>query len=446
MDVRKISVVLSFLLFLASCVTDGSDIRLPEKDKINNSRFRGVEEAKDIARQIANALETGSRSKYEVKADGITVVKKYSSRSTDCDTIMYAIDFEDNNGFVLIAGPDSFSPILAIVESGSYNDPLNLNNQGYQYILNETKNCIANYIYENRIPITPQPDGYWRIDSINYKYEPSLNLRWNQFWPENIYAPNNVAGCVPVATAMVMAYFEQPSSITYSFLGADLDNEYINWKSIKNHKTSVNSYIVPPERVISDHLQGCFARENSHKTIGRIIRQIGVDCKAMYNMQDTVTSVISENTYNGIKKYLASIDMYESNSSRSLFADLKKYNMALVHSCVTTDLTKGHAWIADGIWRLGMKKYYYEPVGQGSQKPNPGDNDIIGEYVLVKTEGNIEELFHFNWGWGGNSNGWFRIHGDFDPDNSYQFDKLYGNTNQDISFSNSIQYICLGKR
>lgn len=163
-------------------------------------------------------------------------------------------------------------------------------------------------------------------------------------------------------------------------------------------------------------------------------------------MQDTVTSVISENTYNGIKKYLASIDMYESNSSRSLFADLKKYNMALVHSCVTTDLTKGHAWIADGIWRLGMKKYYYEPVGQGSQKPNPGDNDIIGEYVLVKTEGNIEELFHFNWGWGGNSNGWFRIHGDFDPDNSYQFDKLYGNTNQDISFSNSIQYICLGKR
>jgi len=365
-----------------------------------------------------------------IRVDKISVPE---SRSGDSDTLMYAIDLDDNQGFVLIAGPADMSPLLAVIESGSYNDPENTNNSGYQYYISETKSAIAKSIDGTRIPITPQPMPYWTVDSINYKYKPIINLCWGQGWPENQFSPNKIAGCVPLATAMIMAVLEQPKTMSYNFSNKDISSETIDWVSLKKHASSTFAHD-PSDKYISEHLSYCQSSSDNHKTLARIIRQIGEICNANYTGIDN-TNVIDSQAFNGIKGYLRGIDSKESSTSRALFSDLSKYQIALVYS-------SGHAWVADGIWRIGMKKYYYEPIGS-LEIPKPGE--IVGEYKLVKTEGNIDELIHFNWGRCGNCNGWFNRLSTYATGDSYQYDSPDGNIPFGM-FDNNLTYMCVGKR
>ncbi len=43
------------------------------------------------------------------------------SEEGDIDTLMYAINFADNQGFALVAADKRTSPVLAIIDEGSFN-------------------------------------------------------------------------------------------------------------------------------------------------------------------------------------------------------------------------------------------------------------------------------------------------------------------------------------
>lgn len=434
---------------VSGCTSEDGNMLVQERecmDKlITTSRFRSESDARNIAQQAIDALGSRGRSGLTLKAsDGVTVVCSPSSRAGENDTLMYALDLEDDNGFVLIAGPSTISPLLAVVESGSYSAPENKANGGYQYVMNETKEFLKKEI--DRLPITPMPLPYWEVDSLNYLVPPSVQLSWDQFWPANAYCPDNaLSGCVPLASAMIMSVFELPKTISYGFAERDIESETLNWTEIKKHKKSPALYFNQSQAVLS-HLSECEASMAIHKTIGRIVRQAGMLCYASYGVRvdefgNKETSVSDKNLYNALDKYLVGVPTKDGSSTWTMYLDLHSYQAAMVTSADSQ--YGGHAWIADGVWRVGMKKYYYEPVGY-IEVPKPGET--VGEYKLVKTEGEIFDLMHYNWGWGGNCNGWFIRTAKVIPTEAHEYDDDNKYLQSSFEFSMDVTYRCYGKR
>lgn len=88
----------------------------------------------------------------------------------------------------------------------------------------------------------------------------------------------------------------------------------------------------------------------------------------------------------------------------------------------------GHAWIVDGTWVIDMTVNYYDI---GEDYNNPG-------YQLVSSNRTKNKYFHINWGWGGNSNGYFLL-GIFDTSKADEYD--FVNNTTTLNFNKNFRYI-----
>lgn len=63
-------------------------------------------------------FETDSRKSITVS--GIDYITTYSTRSTDIDTLIYIVNFADNNGFAVLSAVDKDDPVYAVSDKGNY--------------------------------------------------------------------------------------------------------------------------------------------------------------------------------------------------------------------------------------------------------------------------------------------------------------------------------------
>lgn len=193
---------------------------------------RSVQDAINIACNVKGISNTKARTaNYSVKA-----ITKHYSRSSQNDTLIYVVQFEDD-GFVLISKPTTVEPIIAVIEDGDFDGIETRQNESFQSLLANAAMYVATTSNINRPstkPIDPIPTYYYdTIYHENKKVGPKIDVCWNQRWPENIYAPNKVAGCGPVAVAMALSYFEQPKSLALTFNNADKDIINLDWANLK---------------------------------------------------------------------------------------------------------------------------------------------------------------------------------------------------------------------
>ena len=129
------------------------------------------------------------------------------SEEGDIDTLMYAINFADNQGFALVAADKRTSPVLAIIDEGSFNvDSLSEDkDEGFlafiDNAINMEKEDIQNYSAQTR---SMQTNGY----VVNTIYSPILHTKWEQQDVYGQYCPNGIAGCTVIATAQILSYFK----------------------------------------------------------------------------------------------------------------------------------------------------------------------------------------------------------------------------------------------
>ncbi|MDO4320717.1 MAG: C10 family peptidase [Bacteroidales bacterium] len=452
---NRFLILIALLGFLAGCSDDAPQISKEDSDErialFSDSHIRSVAAAKDIAAQIASTLNSTSRTTRSLKHDGVTTIVHNNnlSRSESPDTIMYAVEFEDEQGFVLVSAPDNMPPVIAVIESGSFNDPRNAEIDAYQFCLAAAKDYIINegdFSKNTKVPIEIIPQSYWVVDSVNYKHEPTVKGWWNQQWPYNLYSPKS-AGCTQLATLMAMSVFEEPKTINYTFTGRDKNSESINWSEIKRHAESL-TFSPDPNNASSmaQHFNLCKASKESHKTAGRLIRQIGEILGVDYTKDTLSISVDYNNAFKAIKYYLPNREFKEC--TLNAFHELGGYSVAIVIGLETekdpvTKARNGHAWIADGIWRLGMARYYYELEGGGLEvPPTLPDDPSKPRYILTRTEGKIFEYIHYNWGWDNLSNGWFLSY-IFDPSRISIPDPYVIESSKSENFTYRTKYICI---
>lgn len=350
----------------------------------------------ETAKKVGQAFLT-SKANSRILNSSTALNLTYSAVSENTTTTYFYIFNVDSNGFIIVSGDDSVTPILGYSDEGIFD---------INKISAETKNWLENYktqiqfVIENNIPATSEIQNDWndyiRNDWSNYAKEtvsnaddpdttvkPMIQTKWNQMAYYNDLCPydnqyNNrtVTGCLATSFAQIMKYWNYPNAGTgsysyvhpkYGTLSANFHNTY-QWDLMPNSITE------------------------SNYAISTLLFQLGVSFNTNYNVTSkggstasAITAVSALKTYFG---YSDSIKRkFRSDFSDADWKNLLKYELnaerPLLYSGFN-EMNQGHTFICDGY--------------------------------------DSNDYFHFNWGWGGESDGYF-LTDNLNPKSSINFNQ-----------------------
>ncbi len=363
--------------FLANCsneeiVINNSSLQANSCNKISE------EQAIAIANSFKAAFSSPSRTNSTISE--VVPISANSSRS-NADTLIYAINYDENSGFVLVSAKKGVEPIIGYVEKGSFNAEHANENVNFQFFLEQAKE----YIHNAAPVITDKPEPIPTYTT--YSIIPTrLEVAWGQYYPEGYICPNHKAGCGPVAMLQAFSYLEEPEYIELSYPNHDIESISLNWDELKKHTTSLDTI---QENFIKLHLSYCKSSKDSHLNIARLCRELGHLNNAIYKKNSTSTTFedIHSCFYN-ISSNIAVGPIRSMNNYNSFYEDLEP--MGCIALVAGNDLSAGgHAWICDGARRTTINTEY-EKID--------GSIEVSKRHTIY---------LHYSWGWCGDCDGYF---------------------------------------
>ena len=296
----------------------------------------------------------------------------YTFRATNGMATAYVFNFA--GGYVVVAADDSYSPILGYSDQGQFdydNAP-----DGLRFMLGELSNDIEKTVQLGR----PVPSGIlcrWKnLDAYGKMHpdrrqvvvEPLVQQRWNQDSPFNMYAPGGCpTGCVATAMAQIMKYWEWPVQGTgeHSYVAMGYGEQYANF--------GATTY--DWDNMIDNYNYG--STQEQKVAVATLMYHCGVSVDMMY--EPSGSGAFSPDVPVAISNYFS-------------------------YSDHATHITKGgnyDEWIA--LLKSNIDQRI--PLYYSGQSPQGGHAFVCDGY-------DVDDLFYFNWGWGGSSNGFFLIDGE----------------------------------
>ncbi len=335
------------------------------------------------------------------------------------DTLIYIFYSQSQNGYIMVSADNRTDAILCVNEEddvetldfrrnprhlymlcqiidGMYHSILNFENVR-DSLRNELNQELSSQLL-TRAKLEPDTaysmhDYYFRNDdtpisdwSINSAKSPLLGTKWGQDLPYNICVKDKIpgdsalTGCVPTATAQLVAYWKYPTVLH----GITFD-----WNSITAYSSPVTSYSI-------EH-------------VGLLMKYIGEDIGANYS--PGATSADTDNAYGWLLN-----NGYSGNGSLSYNTDEVLHSLAencpvLIKGYATkvtenflgitynTYYTDGHSWVIDGYKSLSRQRHFTIIA----------IDKITGQEHIVRSQYYTEKivLLHNNWGWHGYLNNWF---------------------------------------
>lgn len=442
--------VISFVSSFISC-SDEVVIESSNDDTCHLRRqARTVDEAKEIALGALsvfapNSESTDSRNELSLSS---CVITRALSRNGAADTLLHIINFGEDDGFAVIGGPINSEPLIAFVDSGNYNDPETSDVESFQYYMTCAANKMARLgpVIGDTFDIVPQTktEYEWKLVRAGGKI---LDLKWGQGSGPNgefegAFCPNKIAGCGMTAGLMIMAYYQQPTSMNFTFPERDCDFATLDWSSIMRHKVKHDKVFQTTDddgNPIGFIYTPCIGSDEDHLNLGRIARRIGYSIGATYNSNSTgakpsrllnyLTSVIPNSTY-------TSFHWHNNTSTTNTLVRAVEDKIVLV--CGNDTARGNHAWIADGYKLLEYQKNTYQ------KRTNDG-NFYLSEWELISTQVLGQGYFlHYNWGWYGSCNGFFSPNV-FDVNNEFQHDLGEGDIEKQYDFFDGVIYYPLSR-
>lgn len=316
-----------------------------------------------------------------MKTRDLTIVTSYK---TDQNNTAFFI-FNTANGFVIVAADDCETPIIAYSHESQFeldNIPIQL-----EEYLHDFAERIQ-YGIENQMVADDFTAKQWLLvkstgrlnDSKSPKsMAPLITAKWHQGCLYNCLCPtietlpcgHAQVGCVAVAMGQIMHYWKYPAigwgSHSYSndgsLLSADFGNTTYNWELMPDSLTSNSS-------------------EEEVEAVATLLFHCGVSVEMSY--YDNGSGASSSEVPDAMKRYFS--------YSKHLHREKKGNNaewLALLKDCLDQ-----------------QRPVFYSGRGNGS-------------HAFVCDGYDVNNLLHFNWGWGGSCDGYFAL-GNLNP-NGYDF-------------------------
>lgn len=332
--------------------------------------------AQNVSRDYA--LQTGINfykqhaTAFNLNKSDVQIEKESIITSKSGKECIYAFSFKDG-GYMLVSADNRTYPVLAY----SYEDQFDLEN-----IAPATRLWIDKYLEQfdlielNSIESSEIIKSAWRtyyenetLNTKNTKGVPTmLTTKWNQDYPYNYYCPFHpqgpgdrvYAGCVATAMAQVMKFWNYPETgrgtheyFWGDYFTVDFEATTYHWDSMTN---SINTL--------------------SRNSIAELIFHCAVSVDMDFSPDGSGSSIT--NAFFALKQYFRyRAGVYELDKG-----DVEDYEWKLI---LKEDLDKGHPILYRGT----------DDYGNGHAFVCDGYQDT--------------SYFHFNWGWGGASNGYFYL-------------------------------------
>lgn len=261
-----------------------------------------------------------------------------------------------SGGFIIAPSDDRAFPILGIVESGRYEAGK----------VPESMSAWMTYYSEalERLPNTAEV-----VTPERPTVAPLVSTRWGQYDPYNRLCPEVdgsrcVTGCVATAIAQILYYYRQPASskAIYSY-------------RTKTHKLQMKQLPATEfdwEKMLVDY--DSFSPEDSGNAVAKLMLYCG--CAFMMDYSPDGSGADTTPVCDGIPYYFG------------FSSDMRQVHRADYDN---------EAW----------EELIYQQIAAGTPVLYDGRNSTGGHAFVC--DGYKEGLFHINWGWDGNYDGWFRL-------------------------------------
>lgn len=272
---------------------------------------------------------------------------------------VYIFNNGDNGGYMVLSANDAVTPMLGYSDNGNI-DPDNLP-ENFRWWIEEYARQIE---WADQHPAQAMAEESSRATDFD-PIEPLCQTKWNQDYPYNISTPyvkgeHCVTGCVATAMAQVMKYHNWPpkgfGEHSYDWNGTTLSKAFGNvtfeWK-----------------KMYSSHTQ-----YTTNAAVARLMNACGISVDMDYGVNESgaYSSLIPEALFKYFN-YDFCRELIKDNYSHEewtqmLWDNLKNYG-PLVYG--GSGSSASHAFVCDGYSSNGY--------------------------------------FHFNWGWGGKADGYFKL-------------------------------------
>lgn len=342
------------------------------------SRQQAQQQAKEFMAS-RGVVMTESRAAYKAPR---------KTTQNDEQAFYYVFNAGQDRGFVIISGDDRTEQVLGYCDNGTFdvaNMPENMRSflQGYA---DEIKWMDDNNIQGNQLNQAKSPR---RIKPVRRAVSPILKSLWNQGDPYNRFCPeyynasggrgeHAVTGCVATAIAQVINFWKYPVKTRGNI--PSHSNTY-NTKTASGKDTTI---------VV---------------TLPRIKGGTVIDWDNMLDVYDaSATDAQKDAVANLMLMVGQSVKMGYGASSGA------------VHGSNVPDILKQIFGFDDSAWCASRDNYtvegwtdlLYGELAAGRPISFSG-HSTGGGHAFVVDGYDGEGLFHLNWGWGGGSNGYFRI-------------------------------------
>ena len=282
--------------------------------------------------------------------------------------------FNFDGGFVIVAADDCSSPILGYSDQGNFD--YETAPDGLRFMLGEISRGIETMVQQG-IPVPSDILCRWKnLEAYGVMHPdknvpvvgPLIKTKWDQGAPFNMFVPSGCpTGCVATAMAQLMKYWEWPTTGTgeHSYMAMGYGEQYANFGATTydwaNMIESYNSGATQEQKVaVATLMYHCgvsvdmmYAPDGS----GAYSPDVPIAINTYFSYSDKATHIAKAG-----HTYDEWINLLKSNIDQQI---------PVYYSGQSSE--GGHAFICDGY-----------------------DND---------------DLFYFNWGWGGSANGFFLIDG-----------------------------------
>ena len=318
------------------------------------SQERAKHAAEQFLREKTVKVESG-----KWKVERLSTLDSRLSTLNVAPMTTYAVNLGSNEGFVLVAGVDQRSDIIGYCEHGTFkeeNMPPNMRSWLESYVVRASA-CEARTAghYPTKIPIAPL-----------------LKSKWNQSSPYNDQCPvidddHCPTGCTITAMAQVMNYHQWPKAATQAIPAYTPDNSGgTSYPSLPALEPTIFNW---------SNIYPTYDGGEDGTEVARLLKYIGTAACANYGPRATGAT--------GYKALQAAIKYFDYDAG------------------------------AHAVWRRERSYGDWVDMLYAELKANRpvmfSGTSVDGAHSFVVDGYDQEDFFHVNWGWGGTSDGYYRV-------------------------------------
>ena len=381
------------------------------------------EDAALVANNFMNPASTNVNLKKAVPAKRMVLKQSASTEQPQ----YYIYENANGEGWVLVAANDAVTPILAYSETGHFcnsnNMPENLKHWMGLY------NDFIKRIEDDNVEASEEAVAEWNhlrksppsTPKGNVVVAPLIKTTWDQCAPFDLYTPGTgqygegntkaATGCVATAMAQVMNYWQWPihgkgsreykplnpntfkSQTKYGKQSADFEATTYDWANMLNAYTDEDGYELP----------GLTTAQK--QAVATLMYHCGVATRMMYG--DYAWGGSGAMTVNWCDWNWPESD---GDCAQNAFYNFFRYKKPTGYYRKGDGGDCYNSW-TDAKWTEMIKAELDKkhPIMYAGGDSNSGGHSFICDGYDDYQNSSNGNYFHFNWGWSGMSDGWYRL-------------------------------------